>query len=52
MLDIREIEDMVDLAEESEDLWGMTYREGVIEALNWVLERTGEPPFEKRKEEE
>ncbi len=48
-----EINDMLDLTDECRDLSGMTYKEGVKAALEWVMGYTDEAPYtEDEKGEE
>lgn len=42
-----EIEEMLDLAENSEDFLGMSYGDGVKAALEWALGYISEPPFDE-----
>lgn len=42
----KEIEEMCNRADESEEqLFGMTYQEGIRDALSWVLDPEEEPPL-------
>jgi len=41
----REIDEMIDLAANGADYEGMTYAEGVMAALEWILGYTEEEPL-------
>jgi len=49
--DSSEAQAMLDLAEECGDFEGMTYQEGVLAALLWVLGHTDEAPYSEDDKE-
>lgn len=46
-----EIDAMIDLTEECPDFEGVTYKDGVLEALNWVNGHIPEPSYSEDDKE-
>lgn len=47
----KEAQELLDLVEECPDFEGMTYQNGVISTLLWVLGHTDEPPYNEDDKE-